>query len=257
MEENGNDQDYLNQAPVHVEGVQKEGPDEQLVQTPTPSTKSGNLTVVIVVLLVVLAAGAGMYVFGVLNKSNTEAPITTTTNDEKTVATATSSSDSSDATTTRLAQPNIASDPSGTPPLGDKIGYIKNVSVENGKTYIDFNEVQFFFGNEAMSAMMEDHVCPSSVAPEDCRPLDGYYIRYIMGTTTVHLMVSDTAKITVFDCGLAHINITPTELYEHYGIAHQFPCPQKRTFSIDDSTPYWITQDDKDSIASIEVQFVP
>ena len=150
-----------------------------------------------------------------------------------------------------------------TVPRGDKIGYIHKVYEANGKNYIDFEEIQFFYGKAANEAMREDGKCYIQPGETGCFAPDGYYIRETKNHPTSTLEIATNASFTVWrwlDCRDLNPNgvpITWDQFKNGFGVFA--PCKPTQSFGFDvpATSPYWIKQNENGAVTLIWEQYVP
>lgn len=143
--------------------------------------------------------------------------------------------------------------------LGDKVGYINRVYIKDSKNFADFDEVEYFRGEEIIVEMKKDGACREGEGYECFNPA-GYYIRN-KDKKTLTLQISDQAKVLVLsDCyELTNdgISITPQDFVSKFGVRTACEALGKASFYVPDHTPYWIKQDKNDLINSIIEQYIP
>lgn len=123
----------------------------------------------------------------------------------------------------------------------DRAGYIKRIYVENGKQYVNFDEIGFFYNDRCM---------------------DGYYID--LGDDTVQKLevASDaTIKLTGFNFrGKADVpNLAPSFLSFRMLFGENKDCASNKTedFSVSCHIPFWIVQSASGTVEKIIEQYIP
>ena len=211
--------------------------DENLTPTPTSNPRYRNRLLILISVLTILMIGTFIYLFLYhksdifpKNKQFQDANVSTTT-----------------------GQSIINT------PQGDKVGYIKRVYKSNNKNYIDFDEIEFFLGEEATEAQRVDGKCVPAEG-SDCYNPTGYYIRNTNKIIESIQIYSDAEIILLSDCYSlteSGISITIDQFINNFGSNIACSKPDAASFYAPDNSPYWIKLNTDGMAEKMTEQYIP